>query len=232
METSLHRQLKALYAGPEDRVEVKLGAFRIDVVRGTELVEIQHGSLAAIRDKIRQLCESHAVLVVKPIVARKTIIKRSARGKEVSRRLSPKRGVLLDLFEELVYFTSTFPRERLSLEVRLVEIEEFRAPGHGRRRRWRKDDHVVVDQVLLAASEPQRFQTAADLMQLLPTLPETFHTGDLAARAEIPRHVAQRIAYCLRKMGAVRTTGKSGNAILYQVEPAKKEPRKRRRKAA
>ena len=42
-------------------------------------------------------------------------------------------------------------------------------------------------------------------------------------------HVAQRIAYCLRKMGAVRTIGKSGNAILYQVAEA---PRKRRRKAA
>lgn len=229
METSLHRQLKALYAGPEDRVEVTLGRFRIDVVRGEELVEIQHGSLAAIRDKVRKLCESHDVLVVKPIVARKTIVKLSPQGREVSRRLSPKRGSLLDVFDELVYFTRAFPQRRLAVEIRLVEIEETRAPGHGRRRRWRRDDHVVIDQQLLAAGEATRLATAADLLKLLPPLPSPFHTGDLAARADVRRHVAQRIAYCLRQMGAVRTTGKRGNALLYEVPPTGK---KRRRRAA
>ncbi|HEX5102455.1 MAG TPA: hypothetical protein VFV87_01505, partial [Pirellulaceae bacterium] len=60
METTLHRQLKALYAGPEARTEERLEGYRIDAVRsipggglrGRQLVEIQHGSLAAIRDKI------------------------------------------------------------------------------------------------------------------------------------------------------------------------------------
>jgi hypothetical protein len=221
--------LKALYAGPEDRTEVTLGSFRIDVVRGDELVEIQHGSLAAIRDKIRQLCETHRVLVVKPIIARKTIVKLSAKGREVSRRLSPKRGKLLDAFDELVYFTRSFPHVRLAVEILLVEIEETRTPGHGRRRRWRRDDHVVVDRQLTAAGEATRLATAADLLTLLPPLPSPFHTGDLAAAADVSRQVAQRIAYCLRQMGAVRTIGKRGNALLYEVAQAGK---KRKRRAA
>ncbi|HZN36056.1 MAG TPA: hypothetical protein VFB80_19635, partial [Pirellulaceae bacterium] len=96
METTLHRQLKALYAGPEARVEERLEGFRIDAVRSGQLVEIQHGSLGAIRDKIARLLKSHAVLVVKPLVVRKTLVKLSKRGgRELSRRQSPKQGSLL-----------------------------------------------------------------------------------------------------------------------------------------
>ena len=61
METSLHQQLKARYADDAARIEVKLGRFRIDAVVGDELIEIQHGSLAAIRDKIQTLVNDHDV---------------------------------------------------------------------------------------------------------------------------------------------------------------------------
>ena len=44
------------------------------------------------------------------------------------------RGTFVDLFDELVHFTRVFPHPRLALEVVLVEIEEWRYPGHGRRR--------------------------------------------------------------------------------------------------
>ena len=40
-----------------------------------------------------------------------------------------------DLFDDLVHFTRVFPHRRLTLEVPLVDIEEWRYPGHGRRRR-------------------------------------------------------------------------------------------------
>ena len=71
METSLHRQLKQLYAGDDGPVEMRLGKYRVDAIVGEQLIEIQHASLASIRDKIRRLCHDHPALVVKPIVARK-----------------------------------------------------------------------------------------------------------------------------------------------------------------
>jgi hypothetical protein len=218
METSLHRQLKALYAGPEARIEERLEGFRIDAVRAGQLVEIQHGSLGAIRDKIASLLESHAVLVVKPLVVRKTLIKLTKRGgRELSRRLSPKQGSLLSLFDELVYFTRVFPHENLTLETPLVEIEERRYPGHGRRRRWRQNDHVVEDQRLVAVQSVHRFQTTGDLLALLPAgLPKRFHTGQLAELMGVRRFFAQRIAYCLRQTGAAQVCGKAGNAIVYR----------------
>jgi hypothetical protein len=60
------------------------------------------------------------------------------------------------------------------------------------------------------------FETPADLAALLPaTLPEPFSTSDLAAASAHPRRLAQKMAYCLREMGAIEAVGKRGNAILY-----------------
>ena len=228
METSLHRALKSLYAGDDAQTEVVLDKYRIDAISGGQLIEIQHGSLAAIRDKIRRLVESHNVLVVKPIVAKKLLIKQDGpQGRVLARRLSPKRGKLWDIFEELVYFTRVFPHPRLAIEVVLVEVEEWRYPGHGRRRRWRRNDQVVADQKLVSVGETIRLSSAADLIDLIPAkLPKQFHTGQLAELAGIHRSVAQRIAYCLREMNAVEHVGKQGNALIYRL-PTRRRRRRR-----
>jgi hypothetical protein len=234
METSLHRQLKERYALPGARIEVRLGCYRIDVVAGDELIEIQHGSLAAIRDKIAALCCEHPVRVVKPIVVRKTLLKLDKKeGRTISRRLSPKVGTIWELFDELVYFTRAFPHPNLTLEVPLVEIEELRYPGHGRRRRWRRNDFEVQDQRLVEVREVHLFQQSTDLLRLLPaTLPTPFHTGHLAEALGIRRWIAQRIAYCLRKMAAARECGKVGNALLYEpIAAVAKTARGRKRKS-
>jgi len=218
METTLHRQLKALYAGPGALVEQRIAGFRIDAVVGERLVEIQHGSLAAIRAKVSRLLSRHEVLVVKPLVARKTLVRLARRGgKEVSRRLSPKQGQLLDLFHELIYFTRVFPHRRLTLQTPLVEVEERRYPGHGRRRRWRQNDSVVEDQRLVEVVGVHTFQTNGDLLALLPPeLPDPFHSGHVAEGLGIQRWIAQRIVYCLRKTGAAENCGKAGNTLLYK----------------
>ncbi|REK12038.1 MAG: hypothetical protein DWQ37_13575 [Planctomycetota bacterium] len=219
METSLHDELKRHYAGPVARTEVVLGNYRIDAVRRGRLIEIQHGSLAAIRDKVRSLLEEHRVLVVKPIVATKILVKHAGPGEPaLSSRKSPKRGRLLDAFDELVYFTRVFPHPRLTVEVVMVDVEEWRYPGHGRRRRWRRNDHVLADQKLLAVGKSVRLRRAADLVKLMPApLPTEFHTGILSEHCDIDRHTAQRIAYCLRKMKAAEQFGKQGNTLLYRL---------------
>ncbi|MBN1589417.1 MAG: hypothetical protein JW888_07875 [Pirellulales bacterium] len=218
METSLHRELKTLYAGDGARLEVPLSQYRIDVVQGDRLVEIQHGGLAAIRDKVRKLLKEHDVTVVKPIVVRRLLVKRKKEGGRVAeRRMSPKRGKILDLFDELVHFTRVFPHQRLTLDVPLIDIEEWRYPGHGRRRRWRRRDHQIEDQKLVAVHETFRLRTTSDLKSLVPCrLPTTFHTGHLAEALGVERWIAQRIAYCFRETGTARTVGKHGNTLLYE----------------
>ena len=230
MEYSLHRQLKEIYATGGARTEVPLLSYRIDVVRDDWLVEIQHGSLSAIRRKVQHLlAKRHHVLVVKPLVVRKRLVKRGRRGgKIVDTRMSPKRGELLDIFEELIYFTGVFPHAGLALDVPLVEIEEHRFPGHGRRRRWRDRDYQIEDQKLLDIHETTRLETAADLRRLVDVeLPSPFNTAHLAEALGVERWIAQRIAYCFRKMGTARTVARRREGFLYEFV----ESRRRRRAA-
>ena len=150
-------------------------------------------------------------------------------GGEISRRMSPKQATVLDLFHELIYFTSVFPHPRLTIEVPLVTVEERRIPGHGKRRRWRRNDHVTYDLSMVDVVSTHIFQTNNDLLALLPNeLPQTFHTGDLATAMKIQRWVAQRITYCLRKTGGMNLVGKQGNALTYEVvrEVVARKPRK------
>ena len=217
METTLHRQLKELYAQGDARTEVSLDRYRIDVVTDERLVEIQHGSLGAIRDKVARLCRRHQVLVVKPLIVAKQLVKRKREGGPiVDRRRSPLRGSVLDLFDDLIHFTRVFPHPNLTLDVVLVETEEWRFPRRrSDRRSWRKE-YVVEDKHLLEIRARHRLQTPADLLQLVNArLPKTFDTKVLAEQLGIERWVAQRIAYCLRETGAIQQIGKRGNTLLY-----------------
>ncbi len=219
METSLHRQLKESYAREAADVEVTMGPYRIDAVCDGELVEVQHGSLVAIRDKIQQLLKEHRVRVVKPIIGRKRIVRQlTAEGPVKSRRFSPSRGSLLELFDELIYFTNVFPHSRLVLEVPLVQVEEWRLPPQTSRRRRRKAKYRVKDVVLTDVLETHRFVDSAQLLGLInrQALPDRFDTAQLAEVLQVERWVAQRVAYVLRETGAVRVAGRSGNAILYE----------------
>lgn len=216
METTLHRQLKALYAPDDNGQEVAVGGFRIDAVSGNRLIEIQHASLGAIRDKVRVLLDDHDVHVVKPLAARKYLIKQTPGGRVLSARYSPSRETFLDLFEDLVHFVNVFPHPRLTLEVVLTEQEEHRVPR--RKRRRRSKDYRVIDRHLRHIVSRLELRTNGHLAGLLPKkLPSAFTTRDIAERAEIPRWLAQKMAFCLRKTGALNTIGKQRNALLYEL---------------
>lgn len=76
---------------------------------------------------------------------------------------------------------------------------------------------MVEDQKLVAIREVYRLRTAGDVGGLIACpLPKPFHTGDLADSLSVERWFAQRIAYCLRKVGILREVGKQGNARLYE----------------
>jgi hypothetical protein len=126
----------------------------------------------------------------------------------------------LDIFDELIYFTRVYPHHNLVLEVPLIHVEEwtYPTPPTKKRRRRPPKKYMVEDQRLVDIQEVHEFRTAEDLTALLPSgLPDPFDTAVLAEAMEIDRWVAQKIAYCLRKMGAIQCIGKRGNSLLYQL---------------
>jgi hypothetical protein len=213
METTLHRQLKGIYGTDcGGRSEVEEEGFRADAVGvDGEWIEVQSGPLGPLRAKLHRLLPDRRIRVVKPIVLERRIVRRALRnGADLSARLSPRRGALLDVFDDLVGLMSVFPHANLRLEVLAVAIDEVRIP----RRRW--PGYTVVDRSLRAIRGTTTLCVAADLWELLPDdLPDPFTTLDLSRRLD--RHVAfaQRVAYCLRLSGAALASGKMGNRLVY-----------------
>jgi hypothetical protein len=211
----LHGALKDWYAQPGDQLEVAVGGYRIDVIRDDLLIEIQTRSFAAIRAKLLALTDDHPVRLVHPIAREKWIVKMAEDGQTVlGRRRSPKRGIVEDVFGELVSFPWLISHPNFSLEVLMIQEDELRR--HDPSKGWRRRGWVTQERRLLRVVDRRLFECPEDLAALLPEpLPEPFATADLAAALGRPRRLAQRMAYCLREMDAITPVGKRQNAILY-----------------
>jgi hypothetical protein len=216
-EKPLHAALKAWYADPEDRMEVRIDGFIIDLVHGDQLVEFQTGNFTALRRKLEKLTQQHTVRLVFPVPLEKWIITQAAGAEsgEGTRRKSPRRGRVEQLFRELVHLPTLLLRDTFSLEVLLIREEEVRRP-EGQKTRWKKG-WVKQERRLLAVVERRVFETPADLAGLLPvSLADPFTARDVAKCARIPPRLAQQMVYCLRECGAIQQAGKRGRAFLYQ----------------
>jgi hypothetical protein len=214
-EKPLHAALKEWYARPGDRLEVPVDGFVVDIVRDKLLIEIQTGNFAAIKRKLAALSSRHPVRLIYPIPKEKWIVKVSKNGNGyLGRRKSPKRGALEHLFVELVSFPKLLSNPGFSLDVVLTHEDELRR--YDGRRAWRRKGWVVQERRLLTVVGHRAFKTPADMLTLLPAdLIEPFTTSDLAVAIDQPRWLAQKMAYCLREMGAITSVGKQGNAFLY-----------------
>ena len=215
MESSLHAAVKNWYAHPGDELEALIDGYLVDIVRDDLLIEIQTRNFSAIKRKLARLIRGHRVRLVHPIARQKWIVRVDANGETVlSKRLSPRKGRVEDLFLELVYIPRLVKDPNFSLDVLLVHSEDVLiddGKGSWRRRRWSIQDRRLLDIVGTVT-----FESPEDFNEVLPsTLPEKFTTKDLVGESGIRPTVAQRMAYCLRKMDVIEAIGKSGKALLY-----------------
>lgn len=215
-EKTLHEQLKKLYAMETGKVESVLGDYRVDVVRGDLLVEIQTRSFSSIKKKLRRLVKDHRVRLVHPVPYMKWIVRLDRDEKQVGRRKSPKRGRVEEVFKELVYIPNLLSDSNFELEVVLVNMEEYiidDGKGSWRRRRW-----SIHDRKMLNLHECHLYQAPVDFLKLLPeSLPDVFTTRQLARESKLRINLAQKMVYCLRNMGVLEQTGKKGRAKVYAV---------------
>jgi hypothetical protein len=163
--------------------------------------------------------QRHQLRVVKPLIMRTRIAKIKQQGGPItSRRMSPKHGCVLDVFDDLIYFTRVFPHPNLTIEVPLIHIEQLRAPAKKRRRRRWQKDYQVQDVKLESMEGSIELREPSDLLDLiqLPDEMSSFNTADLAKSIDRPRWHAQQIAYVLRNTGALDQTSRNRSGIVYQ----------------
>jgi len=216
-ENPLHAALKKWYARPGDRLEVSVDGFVIDIVQGNLLIEIQTGNFASVKSKLIELTLAHPVRLVYPIAQEKWIVRLAKDGSgQMSRRKSPRQGKVEDVFWELVSFPELLLSRNFSLEVLLIQEEEVRR-YEGKRKWWRRG-WVTEERRLLEVVQRKLFETPTDICALLPMgLREPFATKDLADAIDSQQKLAQKMVYCLRKMGAIECVGKRGRANLYVI---------------
>ena len=215
-EQSLHNQLKEWYTGEGAAVEAPVDGYVVDVVRDGLLIEVQTGNFSTIKDKLRDLLGKHRVRLVHPVPRIKWIIRLDGDGAPVSRRRSPKRGRVEEVFSELVYIPEICETSGFELEVVLVDAEEYLIDdgrGSWRRRRWSIHDRKLVDVV-----ESHVFKCPKDYLDLLPEgLPQEFTARQLAKTSRLRIRLAQKMVYCLRRMKVLEVRGRKGRANLYGV---------------
>jgi hypothetical protein len=132
----------------------------------------------------------------------------------LGRRKSPKRGTVELVFEELVSIPQLLAHSNFSLDVLLIQEEEVRR--YDGTRNWHRKGWVTHERRLLQVVGQRLFETPKDMLALIPTtLPEPFTTADLAEAIGYPLWLAQKMAYCLRKMGAITVVGKRGRGVLH-----------------
>ena len=214
-EGHLHEALKLRYSLDPNKTEVKVGEFVVDVVLDDRLVEIQTRGFTALKTKIPALLEEHSVTLVHPIPQKKTLVKLHADGHE-SRRLSPKRGSLYDVFNELVAIPQLLREPGFDIEVLMTHEEELRT--YDARRGWRRRGWISKGRRLIDVIESHRFKSMSEFVNLVrPRLPTEFTSADLAAAMDRTRALGQKAAYCFRLSGEAEIVGKRGNTLVYRI---------------
>ena len=218
-EKPLHASLKEWYAQPGDRFEVAVEGFVVDIVRDDLLLEIQTGNFASIKSKLTNLARSHQIRLIYPIAEEKWIVQLAKDDSSgVTRRKSPKRGRVEDLFWEMVSIPQLLSNRNFSLEVLMIREEEARR--YEGKRKWRRKGWVIEERRLLEVVDQRLFEESADWLALLPEGMESFTARDLAEAVDIGRELAQKMAYVLRKVRVIELIGRRGRANLYRVATA------------
>ncbi len=216
-EKSLHDAIKRWYACSDDKLETEIGEYIIDIVRGNMLIEIQTRNFSAIKTKLGNLVRHNPIRLVHPIAQKKWIIRVDVEGKTIlSRRKSPKKGRVENLFSELVYIPTMMKNPNFSLEILLIHSEQILInDGQGS---WRRKGWSIHDQRLLNVVSRVTFSNPSNFHALLPaTLSKMFTSRDLAKALNLSLNKARKMAYCLRHMGAVQVVGKRGQALIYTL---------------
>ena len=126
-EGPLHAAIKAMLAGPGDRLEVPIGGYVIDLVRADgELVEVQTGGFSALGRKLDALLDGHRFRIVYPVPAERRIVRVDPEGEITSVRRSPKRAGVVEVFDKLVAFPSLLTHPHLTIEVLLLREDHIR----------------------------------------------------------------------------------------------------------
>ncbi|AEJ19834.1 hypothetical protein [Gracilinema caldarium] len=236
-ESTLHNQLKELYAGTEGQVEVPIETFICDCrTKHGELIEVQTNSFGPLRYKLQIIAKNYCIKIIHPIVRNRIIETYSADRVLLRKRLSPKKGSIWDLFKALIFAPELIIHKNIILELVALDITDTRIEdGKGS---WRRKGISLKDKALLSLHDTRTLLYPVDYQSFLPScIGETFTIRDFYNGIKdwqishpplssslfsepilepLSYSTAQKAIYVLHRIGLLKRTGKKGNFYLYR----------------
>lgn len=221
MEKTLHAVFKYYEDPDEDHHEIPIEGYIADIFTGSGIIEIQNGNFGKMREKLETFLPLWPVRIVYPLPHIKHVTwidpETGAQGK---RNRSPKRGSFYDAFRELCRIRPFLTAPNLSIELLLVDMEEYRLQD-GWGKNGKRGSHRF-DRVPVSIAGELLLDTPRDYLAFLPyELPEEFTSADLAKHAGFRRDGFSAVLLILRELGVIERTGeKRGRAWLYRIAPS------------
>jgi hypothetical protein len=233
-ESALHKTLKNLYALEQGyRTEVECDGKIYDILDPQgNVIEIQTKNVSKLLEKATSaLKNGRKVKIVYPVVVEKHIELYGEDGNRISKRKSPAKGSIYDIFPELTGLFSVLLNKNFSLDILEVTMTERRIrtqepvqSANGKRRfckNWNKTDKIL-DNILASYT----FSKAADYTALIPLqcLP-VFSAKELAAALKtdksLPASAATRayiMIWVLKKMNLITQQEIKNRSHYYSVK--------------
>ena len=208
-EKSVHAVLKSYYAPDSDATEVAVNGYIADIcdTNSNRIVEIQTRQFYSMKNKLRAFLPEFDVTIVYPLPMIKTITNiDSDTGTVLSRRKSPRKRSIYEIFEEMYGIRDFLNDPHLHFKIVTLEAEEFRFKGlteqHGRKTR------VLSDIVPVRMLEEIDIYEVRDLIMFVPAeLGSEFTRSTLASAAGISKYLAGYVAGLLYVTGLVTRDG-------------------------
>ena len=233
-ESSLHHTLKILYSELYDgQTEVPLDGHIYDIVTNKgNIIEIQTKNLSKLYDKIEDTIKHHRnIKIVHPVPIIKTIETYDKNHKIISKRKSPVKGSIYDIFKELTKIYPYLLNKHFSLEIIEIDLIEERlktdkpVQTKNKSRRFKKD-WIKTDKKLEKIITTKIFNKKEDYLTLLPnTLPDEFSNKELKQALKEEKSVPARIynncniiTWVLLRMNLIEEIGKKSRSYYYKIK--------------
>ena len=232
-ESSLHNTLKLFYAEKtRGRTEVNEDGHIYDVVaQNNHIYEIQTKNLSALFNKIQDvLNHKRKITLVYPLVITNTIYLTREDGSLVSKRKSPRKGHILDIFGELTKLYPLLLDKNFTLEILEIDMIEHRlrkeesVQSKNKKRRFKKN-WIKVNKRLEKIIGSRTFKSKDDYISLLPPdLPPEFCAKNLASCIKKDKTIPARIAssshlsmWVLSRMNIITMTKVQSRSHYYKI---------------
>ena len=217
-EKTLHAVLKCTEEPDPDCQEIPIGSYIADILTGDKkVIEIQTANMQAMRDKLKSFLPIYPVKIVYPIPYQKWVTWIDPDTGELTvRNRSTRKGSFYQAFKELYKIRPFLRDPHLSIDLMLLDMEEYRVrdgwsrDGKRGSHRYDRIPVSIVSEILLERPEDY-------MIFLPPDLPEPFDSRTFAACAGIKGDMSSTILLMLTELGVAERIGKKGNAYLYRV---------------